>query len=68
MHLGFTQKELADLAGVSLKTVTRVEAGSNNVNVESFDKIFTTLGITVQEVSKAIVEMNEANDQTVATF
>lgn len=68
IHLGFTQRKLAELSGVSLKTITRIEAGSTNVTVDSFEKVFDALEMTIQEVSKAIVEMNEADDETVATI
>ena len=68
MSLNYTQKELADLAGVSLKTITRVEAGSNNITIVSYEKIFIVLDISIQEVSKVILEMNEAEDQTTATL
>jgi DNA-binding XRE family transcriptional regulator len=40
---GLTQKQLADLAGLRLETVNRIEAGKHTPSVASMDKIVRAL-------------------------
>lgn len=44
-ELGIDQSDLAERAGVGLRTVTELEAG-RNVSVESIEKIARVLGVT----------------------
>jgi len=62
MKLNLTQKELAEHVGVSLESITRAEAGSGNIIMEAYDKIFHALNMTIKDVSRAIMKINEADD------
>ncbi|MBM7839431.1 transcriptional regulator with XRE-family HTH domain [Alkalihalobacillus xiaoxiensis] len=46
---GMTQKELADLSGVSTKTIHCVEAGDNGVSIKTYEKIFKSLGVMITD-------------------
>jgi len=42
---GLTQEELADLAGISVGTLKRIEAGEYNVSLANFINVLNVLGI-----------------------
>ena len=44
---GLTQERFAERLGVSLKYVQRIEAGSENLTVESLHRLATKLRVTV---------------------
>lgn len=44
-HVGLTQRDLADLAGVSERLVRQVEAGKRTAQFDKVEAILTTLGI-----------------------
>ncbi len=43
--LSITQKELADLAGVGINTLTKIERGEANPSYEVLNKVLDTLGL-----------------------
>lgn len=45
--LSITQKELADFAGVSINTLTKIERGEANPSYEVLNKILDTLGMEI---------------------
>lgn len=47
----FTQKEVAELAGTTRTTVTKIERGEYNVSIELLSRITAVLGGTVEIVS-----------------
>ena len=44
-RLRITQKQLADLAGVSINTLTKMERGEGNPSLETLSKVLDTLGL-----------------------
>lgn len=55
--IGHSQKELAKIAGVGQKTISRAEGGFDNLSTETYDKIFRALDITVREVAEAMIQL-----------
>ncbi len=49
-HGGYTQKELAELIGVSIMTVSNWEVGRSTPNLVKWKKAAKVLGITVSEL------------------
>lgn len=52
MRRGLTQEQLAEEAGVSLKYLQRVEAGKENLTVQSLVKLANLLRVEVIELFK----------------
>ena len=52
-----TQKELAEKAGVSPKTIHRIEGGGGGITDKTYDKVFRILGISNEEISKSFGEV-----------
>ncbi len=50
-RLGLRQGQLADLAGVSVRTVTAVESGKATVRLDVLSAITATLGIAISLVA-----------------
>ena len=54
--LNITQQDLADISGVSLRTIKAIEKGNGNPSVDTLRKIADTLGIElimkVREIPK----------------
>ena len=46
--LKITQRTLAELAGVGINTLTKIERGEGNPTVEVLEKILDTLGLELQ--------------------
>lgn len=46
--LGITQADLAELAGISLRTLTKLEAGKGNPTMETLMKIADVLGLELR--------------------
>lgn len=44
---GISQQKLADMAGVTKRAIAYWEKGSKSMNVESADKVFKALHVTV---------------------
>lgn len=46
--LKITQRTLAELAGVGINTLTKIERGEGNPTIEVLEKILDTLGLELQ--------------------
>jgi len=57
-----TQKELAELANVSPKTIHRIEGGSGGIGDETYSKVFKALSISEKEIAEFLLN-NQSNDQ-----
>ena len=53
MHNNYTQKQLADLAGVGVKTIYRIEGGSGGITDKTYQKVFNVLEITPEDIAEA---------------
>lgn len=51
-----TQKELAEFAGISTKTIHRIEGGSGGVSDETYAKVFKALKIQEKEIAEFFME------------
>lgn len=49
-ELQWSQEKLAEIAGISLNTVSRVEGGQSDMSIEVFRKIVGALGTNASEV------------------
>ena len=49
---GLTQKELADLVGVSSSTINRIETGKQIIKVDMLNKLANILEVPVDELLK----------------
>ena len=52
----FTQQDLADYAGVSLRIIRSIEAGKGNPSVATISKIAEVLGLQLQLNVKEVVK------------
>ena len=52
--LRVTQPELADLAGVHINTLYKIERGQGNPTIETIDRIAAVLGMELQLVIKTL--------------
>ncbi|WP_026702365.1 helix-turn-helix transcriptional regulator [Salibacterium aidingense] len=50
MDRDLTQKQLATMAGVGVKTIHRAEGGSSNLGVQTYEKIFRALGVPKEDI------------------
>lgn len=48
---GLTQKQLASLANVSVKTIHRLESGSGGITDDTYSKVFEALDLTLKDVA-----------------
>lgn len=55
--LGYSQKELARIADVGQKTLSRAEGGFDNLATETYNKIFQALRLSVREVAEAMIQL-----------
>lgn len=46
--LGITQQALAEIVGISLRSLVDIETGKGNPTIRQIDKIFTTLGLSIE--------------------
>lgn len=46
--LKITQKDLSEMAGISLRSLIQVENGSTNITIIQLSKILDTLGLTIE--------------------
>lgn len=53
MDKKITQKELAELANVGVKTIHRIEGGSGGVTDTTYQKVFAALEISNDEIAEA---------------
>ena len=56
--IGYSQKELAEIAVVGQKTISRAEGGFDNLSTETYNKIFHALNLTVREVAEAMIQLS----------
>lgn len=63
MEKGLTQKELADRADVSLKTISRAEGGSGNLGTQVYDKIYKALDLTPYDVSRLMQNFTDSQPE-----
>lgn len=54
MSKGLSQDELATMAEVTQKTISRVEGGNSNVTMNTYQKLFRILDISKEEVAEAL--------------
>ncbi|MCA0388888.1 MAG: helix-turn-helix domain-containing protein [Bacteroidetes bacterium] len=47
MHLGITQKDLAEISEVSLRSLVDIEAGKANPGFDQLQRIVETLGMEI---------------------
>ncbi len=48
VYLGITQKDLADLVGISLRSLVDIENGNGNPTIDQLNKILNALGLTLK--------------------
>ncbi|WP_442846739.1 helix-turn-helix domain-containing protein [Leeuwenhoekiella sp. H156] len=53
-HLKITQSEVADLAGISVNTLYKIERGQANPTLESLEKLTSVLGLEITLQLKSI--------------
>lgn len=53
---GYTQHELADLAGVSLALLGAVERGNRRLDNQILNKIAEVLGVSADELTESSIE------------
>lgn len=53
MDKKITQKELAELANVGVKTIHRIEGGSGGITDTTYQKVFTALGVSGDQIGEA---------------
>ncbi len=56
---GMTQEQLADMVGVSYKTINAIENGSRGTTVDTLDLLADGLGSTIDYIVKGTVENDE---------
>lgn len=52
--LKVTQRQLADLSGVSINTLTKIERGEGNPRLQILERILDTLGLELSTHIKSI--------------
>lgn len=57
MEKGLTQRELAEKAGVGLKTVTRAEGGSDNLGTLTYENLFRALDLNTTAVAEMMYQL-----------
>lgn len=62
IHSKQTQKELAESAGISTKTIHRIEGGSGGISDETYAKVFKALKLQEKEIAEFF--MNKANSDS----
>lgn len=58
VHQGYTQQQLADLAGVGVTTIHRIEGGHGGVTQNKLDQVFAALEITNEDIAEAFQDMS----------
>lgn len=48
LELGVTQEYLAEIAGISLRTLKKIEAGNSNPTLETLTKLASVLGMELK--------------------
>lgn len=53
MERGITQKQLAEIADIGVKTVHRIEGGSGGVTDTTYGKVFAALEVSNDDIAEA---------------
>jgi y4mF family transcriptional regulator len=48
VYLGITQKDLAEIVGISLRSLVDIEKGNGNPTIDQLTKILNALGLTIK--------------------
>jgi y4mF family transcriptional regulator len=48
IYLGITQKDLAEIVGISLRSLVDIEKGNGNPTIDQLTKILNALGLTIK--------------------
>jgi y4mF family transcriptional regulator len=56
VHLNLTQKDVAEMAGITFKSISEIELGIRNPSINTLNKILEVLGL---ELSVQIKLMNQ---------
>lgn len=64
MEQGITQRELADKAGIGLKTITRAEGGFENLGIIMYNAIFRALGLSTASVAEMMYQMTREQEES----
>lgn len=56
---GLTQKELAKLVGIHELTISRIEGGSRQIELDTLGKLCSALQVPIQELVVVIPEADE---------
>lgn len=51
-HIGMTQRELSEKAGVSIRSITKYETGAGGINLSTASRIAAVMGMDVSELMK----------------
>ena len=52
--LGLRQDQLADIAGVGINTLTKIERGEGNPSIETLKKVLHSLGLELSVIIKTM--------------
>lgn len=52
--LGLRQDQLADIAGVGINTLTKIERGEANPSIETLKKVLDSLGLELSVIIKTM--------------
>ena len=52
--LGLRQDQLADIAGVGINTLTKIERGEANPSIETLKKVLDSLGLELSVIVKTM--------------
>lgn len=48
VYLNITQKDLAEIVGISLRSLVDIEKGNGNPTIDQLNKILNALGLTIK--------------------
>jgi y4mF family transcriptional regulator len=65
-HLGLTQRDLADMAGVSERFVRFVEQGKPSVQLDSLTAVLDTLGLELRLATRSSQAARALTDPAIA--
>lgn len=56
---GLTQQNLADLSGLDYRYIGAIERGERNFSIDTLEKVFTALKISLNELAYSDIEQSE---------
>ncbi|MBE1555653.1 helix-turn-helix domain-containing protein [Sporosarcina limicola] len=65
---GYTQPKLAELSGVSIKTISRAEGGVDNLGLDAYEKLFKALDLSMSDVAKLTLKFSSSTDELAITI